>query len=69
MSKALAKALLIGSLLLGGVQVSTGLAQQSPPMSEKSKQIESLVNKAATLIESQGKAAFRRPQEEGQRVV
>jgi cytochrome c len=58
MTKAFAKALLIGSLLLGGVHVSTALAQQSPPASEKSKQIESLVNKAATLIESQGKAAF-----------
>ncbi len=34
------------------------LSQQSPPTSEKAKQIEALVNKAATLIESQGKAAF-----------
>ena len=33
-------------------------AQQSPPTSEKAKQIEALVNKAAALIESKGKAIF-----------
>ena len=33
-------------------------AQQSPPTSEKAKQIEALVNKAAALIDSIGKAAF-----------
>ena len=58
MTKTLARALLIGSLLLGGGHVSTALSQQSPPASEKSKQIEALVDKAATLIESKGKAAF-----------
>jgi methyl-accepting chemotaxis protein len=33
-------------------------AQESPPTSEKAKQIEALVNKAAALIESKGKAIF-----------
>jgi cytochrome c len=33
-------------------------AQQSPPASKKSQQIEALVNKAAALIESKGKATF-----------
>ena len=33
-------------------------AQQSPPYSEKAKQTEALVNKAAALIDSKGKAAF-----------
>ena len=33
-------------------------AQQSPPTSEKAKQIEALVKKAAALIESKGKAIF-----------
>jgi len=33
-------------------------AQSFPPPSEKAKQIETLVNKAAALIDSKGKAAF-----------
>ena len=33
------------------------LAQDSPPPSEEAKKIEALVNKAAVLVESQGKAA------------
>jgi cytochrome c len=37
---------------------SLAFAQQSPPESAKAKQIEALVNKAAALVESQGKAAF-----------
>src|ERR1051326_8203344 len=32
-------------------------AQNAPPPSEEAKQIETLVNKAAALVESQGKAA------------
>ena len=43
-------------------------AQNAPPPSQEAKQIETLVNKAATLIESQGKAAafaqFRTPNSE-----
>ncbi len=38
--------------------VAPGLSQQSPPASEKAKQIVALVHKAAALVESQGKAAF-----------
>jgi len=33
-------------------------SQQSPPTSEQAKRIEALVNKAAALVEAQGKAAF-----------
>jgi signal transduction histidine kinase len=33
-------------------------SQQSPPTSELAKRIEAMVNKAAALVESQGKAAF-----------
>jgi signal transduction histidine kinase len=33
-------------------------AQQPPPSSDKAKQIEAFVNKAAALVESKGKAAF-----------
>jgi cytochrome c len=38
--------------------INPAIAQQSAPTSEKAKQIEVLVNKAAALIESKGKAAF-----------
>ncbi len=37
---------------------SPASSQQSPPMSEQAKRIEAMVNKAAALIESKGKAAF-----------
>ncbi len=37
---------------------SRAFSQQSPPPSEQVKRIEALVNKAATLIESKGKAVF-----------
>ncbi len=33
-------------------------AQESPPTSDQAKQIEAMVNKAAALVEAQGKAAF-----------
>jgi len=33
-------------------------SQQSPPTSEQAKRIEAMVNKAAALVEKQGKAAF-----------
>ena len=51
---------LTGSLLLiasFGTATHT-FCQSSPPTSEKAKQVEALVNKAAALIESKGKAAF-----------
>lgn len=38
--------------------VSPASSQQSPPTSEQAKRIEAMVNKAAALVESQGKAAF-----------
>jgi cytochrome c len=33
-------------------------SQQSPPTSEQAKKVEALVNKAAALVERQGKEAF-----------
>jgi len=37
---------------------SPASSQQPPPTSEQAKRIEAMVNKAAALVESQGKAAF-----------
>ncbi len=34
------------------------LAQENPPMSDRAKQVEALVEKAAVLIDKNGKAAF-----------
>ncbi len=50
----------VGIFLLAGLIgiASPAFSQSSPPPSEKSKQIEALVNKAAALIASKGKAAF-----------
>jgi signal transduction histidine kinase len=44
--------------LVGMTMVNPAIAQQSALTSEKAKQIEGLVNEAAALIESEGKAAF-----------
>lgn len=52
------KQLLFCAALVTMVMVNSVNAQQSPPTSEKAKQIEALVNKAAALVETQGKAAF-----------
>ena len=49
---------LVCAALVTMLMVNPGNAQESPPTSEKAKQIEALVNKAAALIESKGKAAF-----------
>jgi cytochrome c len=57
---------MIGNAFVAGIFVLAGLigtaspafSQSFPPPSEKSKQIEALVNKAAALIDSKGKAAF-----------
>jgi cytochrome c len=38
--------------------VAPSNAQQSPPASEQTKQIEALVNNAAAQIDSKGKAVF-----------
>ena len=45
--------------------VGPATAEQSPPTSEKTKQIEALVNKAAAEIESKGKAAFAEFRKQG----
>jgi len=52
------KQLLVCTALVTMLMVNPVNAQQSPPTSEKAKQIEVLVNEAAALIESKGKAAF-----------
>jgi methyl-accepting chemotaxis protein len=54
------KAFLLGLLLFAGLSGSASFtfAQSSPPPSEQAKQVEALVNKAAALIDSEGKAAF-----------
>ena len=51
------KILFTALLVLAGVlgAIAPGSAQQSPPDSERAKQIVALVNKAAQLIESNGK--------------
>jgi len=49
---------LISAAFVTMVMINAVNAQQSPPTSEKSRQIEALVNKAAARIESKGKAIF-----------
>lgn len=57
---------MIGNAFFAGLFVLAGLfgtlspafSQSSPPPSEKARQVEALVNKAAALIDSKGKAAF-----------
>jgi methyl-accepting chemotaxis protein len=53
-------AFLVGSFLLAGLfgTASPAFSQASPPSSEKAREVEALVNKAAALIDSKGKAAF-----------
>ena len=55
-----AKALLTGCFVFAGwlVTAAPAFSQQSPPVSEKAKQIAALVDKAAALIDSKGKAVF-----------
>ena len=54
------KGLLIGLFVLGGVlaAITPVIAQDAPPATEQTKAVENLVNKAATLIDKDGKAAF-----------
>ncbi len=49
---------LVCAALVAMLMVNPVNAQKSPPTSEKAKQIEAMVNKAAALIESKGKAIF-----------
>jgi cytochrome c len=60
------KARLIG-FTLTALLVTTALAfsQDAPPPSEKARQIEALVNKAAALIGEHGKAAFSEFRQKG----
>jgi len=54
------KALLPGLFLLGGLLAITApaISEGSPPATEQAKKVESLVIKAAALIDKNGKAAF-----------
>jgi len=58
MKRLLLVTLMVLVSLVGMAMVNPAIAQQSAPTSEKAKQIEALVNEAAALIESKGKAAF-----------
>jgi len=58
MKRLLLIALMVLVSLVMMAMVNPVIAQQSAPTSEKAKQIEVLVNEAAALIESKGKAAF-----------
>ena len=59
------KKVLVLTAFLMMAMIYPAIAQQSAPTSEKAKQIEVLVNKAAALIESKGKAAFPEFRKEG----
>jgi methyl-accepting chemotaxis protein len=52
------KQLFVCTTLVTMLMVNLVNAQEPPPTSEKAKQIEALVNKAAAQIESKGKAIF-----------
>ncbi len=56
--KIMLKQVLVCTAVIIMLMVNPVIAQQSAPTSEKAKQIEGLVNNAAALIESTGKAAF-----------
>lgn len=52
------KQMVICAMLINLAMADLATAQQAPPASDKARQIETLVNKAAALIDSKGKAAF-----------
>ena len=53
------KALIIGFIITALLAAaSPAISQQAPPPSEQAKQTEALVDKAAALIQKNGKAAF-----------
>jgi cytochrome c len=61
-----AKGLFIGFFMFAGIfgVVSPAFPQQSPPDSEKAREIVALIDKAAALIDAKGKsvfAEFRKP--------
>jgi cytochrome c len=49
--------LIAATALLSMGMVGSAYAQESPPNSEQAKHIEDVINKAVTLVETQGKAA------------
>ena len=51
---------LLGTVVLAGLfgTASPAFSQSAPPPSERARQVEALVNKAAALIDSKGRAAF-----------
>jgi cytochrome c len=55
-----AKALVTGFFLIAGLLgiASPAVAEGSPPVTEETKNVEALVNKAAALIDSKGRVAF-----------
>jgi methyl-accepting chemotaxis protein len=55
-----ANVFLVGCFVLAGLfgTAPPAFSQSSPPSSEKAREVEALVNKAAALIDSKGKAAF-----------
>ena len=65
-----ANALFVGlALTIFLATASPAFSQQGPPPSERAKQVEALVTKAAALIDDKGKGSFRGFQKERQRVV
>ena len=50
--------LAVCTILAGLMMPGTAQSQESPPPSEKAKQIEDLVNQAAALVNQRGRAAF-----------
>ncbi len=62
-----AKVLLASFFVLAGLfgTAAPAFSQQSPPPSEQAKKVEALVEKAAALVNSKGKAAFAEFRKEG----
>lgn len=61
------KRIQIATALLALTMAAPAAAQQSPPSSNQAKRIEAMVNKAAALVDKEGKAAFakfRKPNSE-----
>jgi signal transduction histidine kinase len=52
------KKVLVCTALVTMLLANAVSSQQSPPTSEQAKRIEAMVNKAAALVETEGKAAF-----------
>ena len=52
------KSLVVCTVLVGLMMPSNAQSQEAPPPSEKAKQIEDLVNRAAALVDQRGRAAF-----------